>query len=168
MLSRLARVLMVLTSLAPMLLVYGVTLLPSARAWPYMGAALLTAAACFGLLRYVEASGERELLQIDRTEMQDKEVLAFIVSYLLPLIRPSSVNLAGFAVFGALVIIVLYQSEVLNVNPLLGLMGYQFHKAISRSGASYLIISPRRVSTLKGDLVAIRITDHVWLKVDGA
>ncbi len=163
MLSRFARLLMVLTSLAPMAFVYGVTLMPTVAGGAWLLGSLGVAGLCFGLLRYVRTTAEREVLHVERTEMQDKEVLTFIISYLLPLLRPSNINWPGFIAFACLVVVVLYQAEVLNVNPILGLAGYHFHKTTTKSGATYLIIASRGASTLKGEIVAARITDHVWL-----
>src|SRR5690348_1603390 len=109
MLSRFARLLLVLTSLAPMAFVYGMTKLPGFVAAGWMAMAALVTGVCFILLRFVKNSGETEILQIERTEMQDKEVLTFLVSYLLPVIKPTNVSVPGLLAFLALVVIVLYQ-----------------------------------------------------------
>lgn len=169
MLSRFARVLMVLTALAPVALVHGATMLPSGAAsasWWFLVSALLSLL-CFLMLKYVRTHAQRETLIIERTEIQDKDVLTFIVSYSLPLLKPSGTNEVGLLVFFAIVVTVLYQAEVLNVNPILGMFGYQFHKATTSSGATYLVITAKRHATLRGEIQAARITDHVWLLLEG-
>ncbi|WP_242333159.1 hypothetical protein [Anaeromyxobacter sp. SG66] len=168
MLNRFAHALLVSTSLAPVALVYGLSFLPASprAAVPWLvGAAGLTAA-CILVLKVATARGER--IQLPPTERRnvDKDVLAFLVSYALPLVAPSQGGAATFAFWGfiALVAIVLYQSEMVHVNPLLGMLGYRFYEVPRERGDAALLIAKSGVRANRASTV-IRLSDTLWLEV---
>lgn len=88
MLNRLAKFLLISTSLSPVLGAVAVnqySLDKPPSAWlPWLVAALLLIFICWGLLRYAAGAAQKHTLKITQFEDKDKEVLAFLLAYLLP------------------------------------------------------------------------------------
>ena len=166
MLTRLAHALLVSTSLAPVALVYGVSFLPG-RAGPalqWIAVSVGLTVVCVGVLKLARRHGEREVLPVEQAKNVDKEVLAFLVSYALPLVAPAQVgdSQLAFWTFMALVAVVLYQAELVNVNPLLGILGYRFYEV--PSGSDTLLLLARSRPGPSGAVGAIRLSDTLWLE----
>lgn len=168
MLNRFAHALLVSTSLAPVALVYGLSYLPGNRwaAIRWLAIAAVLVLACIFVLRAATRKGERETVRVAQTHNVDKDVLAFLVSYALPLVAPSQGGAATFAFWGfiALVAIVLYQSEMVHVNPLLGMLGYRFYEVPRERGDAALLIAKSGVRANRASTV-IRLSDTLWLEV---
>lgn len=167
MLNRFAHALLVSTSLAPVALVYGLSHLPTGakNAWPWLAVAAALTLACVAVLNVAAKRGERlELPTTDRHNV-DKDVLAFLVSYALPLVAPGHEAPPTFAFWGfiALVAVVLYQAELVHVNPLLGILGYRFYEVPRQGRDPALLIA----KTHHGGLAAthmIRLSETLWLE----
>src|SRR4051794_3671163 len=97
MLSRIAKAFLVATALAPVILGYGVAALCDGAsfkdAWPwFLGAAGLVLIA---YLMPLVALGQLAPLQLDIKSVKDsdKEILTFLITYLLPLVGKSTLNI---------------------------------------------------------------------------
>ena len=88
MLNWFAKVLLVSTSLSPILGAVAVnqyTLGKPLFVWlPWLLAALLLVFICWGLLHYAARAAQKHTLKITQFDDKDKEVLAFLLAYLLP------------------------------------------------------------------------------------
>jgi len=166
-LSRLAMLLLVLTSLAPVLLVQCATLLPDepVRAAAWGGAALLFAGSCAGLLAYAGRRGEVVTFVIAKSKTLDKEAVAFLVTYALPLLAQKEHVIRPYAMisFLLLAVIVLYRLQVAHVNPLLALVGYRFFEVSPKSGETALLIT--KDLDANGSHRVVQLTRHIWLGV---
>lgn len=169
MLTRLAHLLLVATSLAPIALVYGVTLLPGSRLEASLAivCAILLTAVCFLLLQYLKRHGERQTLAVKRAKNVSRDILAFLIAYLLPLITrtDSRPNVLAAALVIFLLAVVIYRMDMLYVNPLLGILGFRFLEVIAESENTYLLLT--RSDFVRGDreVRAIRIAMTIWLEV---
>jgi hypothetical protein len=167
MLSRFAHALLVSTSLAPVALVYGLSLLPKNRsaALVCFGVAAALLGACLFVLRVASRKGERQQVRVTRSQNVDKDVLAFLVSYALPLVAPAQGGEVSPAFWGfiALVAVVLYQAELVHVNPLLGMIGYRFYE-VPRDGKSAALLVTRFSATTGDTRSIVKLSDSLWLE----
>jgi len=170
MLNKFARFLLVATALAPVALVHGVALLPASRwsAISFIVVALLLAFLCALVVSAAKKYGERSEVTLVRAKNVDREVLAFLVSYALPLITPSDKPSSALALWTiiALIAIVLYQTELVHVNPLLGMLGYKFLEVSLPTGETVLLITSGRGGAT-GTKSVVRISGGLWLEVTG-
>ena len=94
MLNTVAKCLLVLTSLSPVLLTLAVNELERGGPWAtsyWIGlAAFFLAALCKALLRYAQENAQRHLLYVKEFENKDQEMLTFLFIYLLPFVRGST------------------------------------------------------------------------------
>lgn len=100
------------------------------------------------------------------------------VSYALPVVlavfKPSggpipSVNapwdaLLALAAYVVIMTALVWQQQIMYVNPMAAILGYHFHSAKSSEGESVLIVS-RRKSIRKGAITIVSLSDYLWLHV---
>jgi hypothetical protein len=165
MLSRLAHLLLVATSLSPVLLIFGVSELNSDER---LGAiciicSLLLAVICHLVLWVAARSGELERVRVTRTKSLDHEAVLFVVSYALPLLVPEH-RLASYWALGtfvSVVFVVLYSLQVAHVNPLLAIFGYHFFEISPATGETAMLIT--RGNPIGTTARVVKLSDHIWL-----
>src|SRR5512138_386944 len=90
MLNTFAKLLLVASSLSPMLGAVAINQFVLGKPWvawlPWLVVALLLVFICWGLLAYAAEHAQSQKLTVDKFEDNSKEVLAFLLAYLLPLI----------------------------------------------------------------------------------
>jgi len=167
MLSRLAHILLVATSLAPISLIYGISRV--ATSWTscvvFVGLALVLTSVCLALLGYAGRRGASEPIQIAKSKSVDKDAVTFLVAYALPLVVPTdrTQNVFALAAFVVVMFLVLLRLQVAHVNPLLGAFGYHFFEASPPSGESALLIT--RGNGAPGYIRVVKLSDLIWLEM---
>lgn len=161
MLNKAAKLALVATSLAPIFLTLWFVELSSAweTALPwsqnlvshwkagsaYLLAALVLSGLCFGLV-WLSASRhglERLPVKIKAVKTVDKEIVGFLLVYLLPLINQSQSNISlPVLVFVAVIFFfIVYNSHAYHFNPLLGFFGYHFFEVTIEGDITYVLIT---------------------------
>jgi hypothetical protein len=82
--------------------------------------------------------------RIDRVADRGAEVAGYLATYLLPFVtvtEPSSRDIAGYVFFLVVVGIVYVQSDMVQINPLLYLLGYQVSAVTTSDGWSGVLVS---------------------------
>jgi hypothetical protein len=117
------------------------------------------------VLRTASRRGERREVSVESERSVDRDVLAFLVGYALPLAAPAHAIPArlAFWAFVAIVAAVLYQAELVHVNPLLGLLGWRFRE-VPRDGRSPALLVTRRRTSGPGTLRVVALSDGLWLE----
>ena len=166
MLSRIAHVLLVATSLAPVLLIYGVSKIPEHElgfGLVCAACSLVLALVCHGVLWVAARHGEVERIIVARSKSIDKEAVLFVVSYALPLLVPAhkTGNSWALAAFVGIVFIVLLQLQVAHVNPLLAVFGYHFFEVSPPSGETAILIT--RGNPSANATRVVKLSDNIWL-----
>ena len=89
--SFIARMLLVSTSLSPLFLVVGVQQFEHGASWigwsSWILVAILLVGMCGGLLKYMSRKSQHHLFLIEGFERRDQEMLTYLFIYLLPFIR---------------------------------------------------------------------------------
>jgi len=132
MLNRFAKFLLVSTSLAPVLGAVAVNQLARgepALSWaPWLVVALLLVFLCWALLRYAASHAQRHAFRVKEFERNDQEVLAFLLTYLLPFVASDNMSFKGEWLTGAyilgVILLVFAHAGALHFNPLMGLLGF--------------------------------------------
>lgn len=174
MFSRFAKGLFVATSLAPVLAAFAMKDLANGKTWsdvlPLLVTALLLPAVCWLLLVFAHRQLERHELSITKVTSTDKEVLAYLVAYLLPLLAKDSIDyrdspgVTAF-VFGMIFLAVLH-SNSFHFNPLLGCIGYHFYEIEADDGMTYLMITCKTVRKQKMTTKVVQLADYIFLEVE--
>ncbi|UUO08307.1 hypothetical protein M4951_08325 [Blastopirellula sp. J2-11] len=172
--SRIAKLLLVFTSLSPATGALAIIEFQAGRpvtALVLIGSALLLIAICYLIKIYPEKYGERRLLDVAAVKSTDKEALAFIIAYLVPILTGKIPNVSEpqywaitayvFAVIGLTV----YHSNAFHFNPVLAAFGYHFYEVTADNGMTYLLIARHVVRVQTPEVWVTKLSDYVYLEV---
>ena len=143
------RLLLFVSSYFPAFLILFILLMRTAApmAFTALGIGLVGLAALGLVLWYLSRQNPREL-EVCTCRRQDTEAMTYIVSYVVPFLsgllqgRESAI---AFTVF-FLVLGVLYaNSNLIHINPMLNLFGYQIYEAALKGGEAVVLISRQQV-----------------------
>lgn len=175
MLNRFANLLLVSTSLSPILGAVAVnqySLGKQASAWlPWLVVALFLVFICWGVLQYAARAAQKHTVHVTQFEDKDKEVLAFLLAYLLPFAAGKDMLadvhwLTGVYVF-AIILLVFTHARAFHFNPVLGLLGYHLYRLKDGDGVSMLLIS-RSELRRTGEVRTVRLAYDIYLQIGGS
>lgn len=175
MLNTFARFLLVSTSLSPLLGAVAVNQFargePAARWGAWLTVAILLILLCWALLRYAAKNAQRHQFRIKEFERNDKEVLAFLVTYLLPFLSTEKMGFAGDWLTGAYVLAIIFlviaHAGAFHFNPVMGLLGYHFYAVKNCDGVSHLLISREELRRPGRDVKTVRLAYEIYLHTGG-
>ena len=175
MLNAFAKFLLVSTSLSPLLGAVAVNHFSRGESIVYWGAwlvvALLLAFLCWALLHYAAKNAQRHIVQINEFKQDDKEVLAFLVTYLLPFLSTDKMGFTGDWLTGAYVLLIIFiviaHAGAFHFNPVMGLLGYHFYAVKDKEGASLLLISKAELHRAGVEVQTVRIAHSIYLNTGG-
>lgn len=172
MFSKFAKFILVATSLSPVLGAIFVSKLergkPFLEWFPWLFVALCLVVVCFLLLKYAQKNAQQHLLHVKEFENNDKEVLAFLLAYLLPFISPENMAFEGHCLTGiyilAIIFIVVAHSGALHFNPVMGLLNYHFYEVKNDEGVSVLLISRQEYRRPDFEVQTVRLAHNIYLQ----
>lgn len=173
MLNRFAKFLLVATSLSPVLGAVAVNQIAIGKYWqswlPWLVAALLLVFICWLLLRYAAKNAQKQILQIEKFESNDKEVLPFLLTYLLPFISSKNMAFEGQWLTGtyilAIIFVVIAHAGALHFNPVMGLLGYHFYGVKNSDDVSLLLISRVELLRPSKEVKTVRLAHNIYLHI---
>ena len=171
MLNRPAKFLLISTSLAPVLGAVAVNQFARHEHWSrwgaWLGAALLLVLLCWAMLRYAANEDQTQLLHIKEFERNDKEVLAFLLAYLLPFVSSQNMAFTGEPLTGVyilgIIFLVFAHAGAFHFNPVMGLLGYHFYAIKNRDGVSHLLISKGELRRTGRDIKTVSLAHGIYL-----
>ncbi|WP_097462091.1 hypothetical protein [Mangrovitalea sediminis] len=171
MLNMFAKFLLVSTSLAPVLGAVAVNQIAHQKPWSSWGSwlvvALLLVFLCWAMLRYAAKNAQKQIFRIKEFEKNDKEVLAFLLAYLLPFVSKENMAFTGEWLTGAYVLgiifLVIAHAGAFHFNPVMGLFGYHFYGVKNDDGVSHLLISKRELRRPGTELRTVRLAHGIYL-----
>jgi hypothetical protein len=106
-------------------------------------------------------------VKLFRAKTSDREVIGFLLAYVLPLALTGSVAakpdgwslLYLVVLFGAVV----WGTHAYDFNPLLGLIGYHFYEVEVEGGITYVVISKRTIVDVQQVTEVVQLTEYVLL-----
>jgi hypothetical protein len=174
MLNTFAKILLVSTSLSPLLGAVAITQFARgetvARYGPWLAGALLLVFLCWVLLRYAAENVQEQTFRIKEFERNDKEVLAFLVTYLLPFLSTDKMGFAGDWLTGAYVLVVIFlvisHAGAFHFNPVMGLLGFHFYAVKNEDGVSNLLISRSELRRPGQEIQTVRLAHNILLHTE--
>lgn len=176
MLNRFAKFLLVATSLSPILGAVAVnqySLGKPISSWlPWLVVALLLVLICWGLLQYSARSAQKQTVRIAEFESKDKEVLSFLLAYLLPFLSAKNMAFEGQWIMGAYIMAVIFlvivHAGIFHFNPVMGLLGYHFYGVKNSEGMTLLVISRAELRRPGTDVETVRLAHNIYLNTGDA
>lgn len=129
-----------------------------------VGCALALVWLCDVVIRRSAAELASNPVKVSAIKPADKEIIGFVLAYLLPLARGS--NFEGFPMVMVLVVffLVIMTSNAYHTNPLLTMLGYHFYE-VTIENVGYVLISKRNLHSTRGIERVASITDYMLLDV---
>jgi len=168
--NRFGRLLLVISALAPVLGAFAVNEFSHGHtamaAWfAVMGVLLVLV--CLSSISACRRILQEEPLPITKVKSSDKEILSFLIVYLLPLFSQGVVSFKGdlftAAYVMAVVILCVYHSDSFSFNPVLGSVGYHFYEVETSTGMSYLLLSRQVLRCQENKLRVVQLSDFIYL-----
>ncbi len=171
MLNWFARLLLVSTTLAPMLGAVAINQIAHGRPYvdwlPWLAATIILAFLCWLVLSYASRNGEKHLFHIKEIEDKDKEVLAFLLTYLLPFLATDKLEFKGEWVTGSyimlIIIVTIVHSGAHHFNPIMGIL-YHFYTVKDSGGISCLLIARKPLQKVDVDIETVRLAYNIYLE----
>jgi len=173
MLNRFSHLLLVATSLSPILGAVAVNQYslgrPSSEWLPWIATSVLLIVICWGLLAYAARAAQKHEMKVLEFEDKDKEVLAYLLAYLLPLaaVKDSLADmhwLTDIYVF-VVILVVFTHARAFHFNPVMGLLKYHFYSVKNSNGASVLLISRAPLRRAGVEIEAVQLAWDIYLQV---
>lgn len=117
------------------------------------------------IMALVKSQGESFQIQVKKIEYSDFMLLAFIGSYLLPLVlKGADVSVSAIVVILAIAGVVLWLISSLPAHPLLRAMRFKFYKIESSNGVVYTLVSRREIFDTKDIGLVKRISQSMLME----
>ena len=161
MLNAIAKPLLVSTSMSPVLIAYGINALADEKGpWEYMPwfiAAISMVCLCLLILHFSKTQLEKQHIKVKSIKISDKEVMTFLLAYLLPLIPAKTIGISGH--------VLIYYSNAFDFNPLLGLCGYHFYEVQSEDGITFLLITRKHLLKPEQMVEVVQLFPYTFLNL---
>ncbi|MDO5163087.1 hypothetical protein PSM73_13975 [Legionella pneumophila] len=183
MINKLTKVMMVATSLAPILLTLWFISINSV--WDnnltfwlnikmhyssgiiYLISAISLMFMCWGLITIFQKKLEKIPVKILSAKTVDNEIVGFVLLYLFPLVNQpiTNVNVSVLIFVSILFFIVIYVSNLYHFNPLLSFVGFHFYEVCIEGGITYDLITKKNITSCKNITRAVQLTDYMIMEI---
>ena len=154
--NKFGKFLLVVTSLSPILIAYAVNSISKGdkvAAYYFVLFGIGFSIICPLILWYCKTQISVEVLKIKKVTSVDKQAIAFLVIYLMPLFADNTVDFGTHPWTAAYIVLtigmVIYHSNAFTFNPLLALLGYHFYEVESEDGMTYLLVTRKLLNSTK-------------------
>ena len=167
MLRVLPKFLLVATAFAPVMLTSAVVSFSkgeiSAGAWLVV-ATVVAVTTCVAVMSSAAKKLPRNRVTIKSIKPADKEIIGFVLAYLLPLARGSQFETLPLIAALVIFFLVVMTSNAYHTNPLLGLLEYHFYEVII-DDVGYVLISRKNLHSIRRVNEVVSLTDYMLLDV---
>jgi len=172
MLNKIIKFLLVSTSLAPILLT--LWFVEFSKQWNirdgiwYIGITIFLTILCLAIMRLSRNNLEKMPVQMQSISTSDKEILGFILVYLLPLINQSAFQVNTKILFFIMLLffISVFTTNSYHFNPVLGFLGYHFYEVTINGGITYILITKKNLTNTKKIKQVVQLTEYMILEVE--
>lgn len=186
MLNKAAKLTLVATSLAPICLT--LWFVEFSQAWDsktsmsdnlfanwqvgggYLLATLFMSVLCFLLVWLSGHNLERLPVKIKAVKTVDKEIVGFLLVYLLPLINQTTntISLPVLIFIAVIFFFIVQNSHAYHFNPLLGFFGYHFYEVTIEGDITYVLITRQNIADCKSIGQVVQLTEYMILELSHA
>ena len=166
-----AKLLLIATSLSPLLGAVAVNKYANGDPywWSWILVTVLLGLICWLLLFYLSRSLSKNTFTIGEFESNDKEILAFLLTYLLPFISSDKLSFTGEWLTGVyiilIILVVLMHADAFHFNPVMAILGFHFYSVKDGDGLSYLLITRDPIRRPGKAIRTVSLAHNIQLQV---
>lgn len=165
MFSKFIQLILVTTSISPVLLTFWFKKFSSSWRWTSGLPCLIIAILLLVVLKFIIETAKRKLeiipIYISEISNADKESLIFIFTYLIPLLEIDSKMIFFLLI---LFFIIIFTTNIYHFNPLLGLLGYHQYEVKLKEGTTFILITKKTLINVKQVKSVVQLTDYILLE----
>lgn len=168
--SKFAKTILFLSSYAPLLLLLTLQNLEKHAdkfwVWIPAGIGVISFLGLWLFLKWVRGSAERKE-EVACIERKDSEVLAYIVTYVFPFLSIDFSNLwnvISLAFFFIVLMFIYINSNMIHVNPMLSVFGYNIYEVQTPKGTLHTILTKRSRLLKSTTLNVVMIGDDIFME----
>ena len=120
---------------------------------------------CKCLMKYARSNNERMKFSIVSVEAADRENMAFLLLYLLPLFT-AQFDALNWEIWVPAILIfatVIATGYSYHFNPLLGILGWHFYKVATKEGITYVLITKKYLQNTLENIEVVQLTEYMVL-----
>ncbi|ROO29758.1 hypothetical protein SAOR_02800 [Salinisphaera orenii MK-B5] len=118
------------------------------------------------MLRYAAENIQKQRYCIQAFERNDREMLAFLLAYLLPFVSADNMTFNGQWLTGAYVLGVIFlvvsHAGAFHFNPVMGLLRYHFYAVRNQDGVTHLLISRAELRRPNTEIETVRLAHNIY------
>jgi hypothetical protein len=167
MLRVLPKLLLVTTAFAPVMLTSAIVSFNKnemTAGFLLVAATMGAVAVCILVMNRAAQKLPRNPVTIKSIKPGDKEIIGFVLAYLLPFARGNQFEALPLVVALGVFFLVVMTSNAYHTNPLLGLLGYHFYE-ITIDEVGYILVSRRNLHDTANIQKVVSLTDYMLLDV---
>lgn len=130
--------------------------------WPLIFGAFLCVVICLIVMNRAAKQLAPNAVVIKSIKPADKELIGFVLAYLLPLARGTPFESYPLLVVLVVFFIVVMTSNAYHTNPLLGILGWHFYEVVIED-VSYILVSRRNLHHVRAIKEVVNLTDYMLL-----
>jgi hypothetical protein len=165
MLSKLVQIILVLTSLSPVLLTLWFKEFKKKFIWfdglIFLVLALLLILVLYFIIKIAHQKLEMIPIEIDEVSPADQESIIFIFTYLLPLL---DIDISMMLFLLTIFAIVIFTTNIYHFNPMLGILGYHQYEVTIKGGTTFILITKKTLVNTKQIKRVVQLTDYIILE----
>lgn len=173
-LSKLAKIALVVTATAPVFLTLAVISAAqqggTTTAGVYAGVAIALVGASLGIIYLARAKLERMSFEVTSLKTADSEVVSFFIAYLLPLVADSGgskqPNPYVMIFVVSLFLLVVWSTHSYHFNPVLGFLGFHFYEVSTEGNITYVLMTRRSLRNTRAIKNIVQLTEYMVLDAD--
>ncbi|MCX8123884.1 MAG: hypothetical protein N3F66_06935 [Spirochaetes bacterium] len=172
MLNKVSKFLLVSTSFAPVFLTLWFA--EFSKSWDiksgiwFLIIAIVLVFLCLLILTLAKKKLEKLPVVIQSISTSDKEIVGFILVYLLPLINQSAFQIEPkllYFVLG-LFFVSIFTTNSYHFNPILGFLGFHFYEVTIDGGITYVLITKKNLTNTKNIKTVVQIAEYMILEIE--
>ncbi len=134
--------------------------------WQYLLATGLMSLLCFSLIWVSGKKLEKLPVKIKAVKTVDKEIVGFLLVYLLPLINQTTntISAAVLVFISVIFFFIVQNSHAYHFNPLLGFFGYHFYEVVIDGDITYVLITRKNITDCKSITHVVQLTEYMILE----
>jgi len=159
------KLLLVATAFAPVLMTSAIVSFTKGETLlgiSLLALAILAVYVCLRVMRVAALKLPHNPVILKSIKPADKELIGFVLAYLLPLARGTSFEGIPLVIALGVFLLIVMTSNAYHTNPLLGLMGYHFYEVVIED-VGYILVSRRNLHNTRSIKEVVSLTDYMLL-----